>query len=90
VHLGGLNGLLRYWDGSLDPVRKSIKDIKGYPVKSLINVEGSYTAGIGTVSAKTSSVNLKEEPVELREALTDRPVKTRFPEPSDFGVIVVN
>ncbi len=56
VRLGGLSGMLRYWDGSLDPVRKSIKDVKGYPVKSTLSVEGRYTAGVGTASAKTSSV----------------------------------
>ena len=89
VRLGGLNGMLRYWDGSLDPIRKSIKDVKGYPVKSIISVEGHYTAGVGTTSAKTSSVNLKEESSELREALTDKPVKARFPEPSGFGLTVV-
>jgi hypothetical protein len=89
VRLGGLSGMLRYWDGSLDPVRKSIKDVKGYPVKSIMSVEGSYTAGVGTASAKTSSMNLKEESIELREALTDKPVKARFPEPSGFGVTVM-
>lgn len=89
VRLGGLSGMLRYWDGSLDPVRKSIKDVKGYPVKSTLSVEGRYTAGVGTASAKTSSVNLLEESSELREALTDKPVKPRFPEPSGFGITVV-
>lgn len=89
VRLGGLSGLLRYWDGSLDPIRKSIKDVKGFPVKSVIHVEGRYIAGLGTASEKTSSVVLKEETVELREALTDKPVKPRFPEPSGFGVTVV-
>jgi hypothetical protein len=89
VRLGGLSGVLRYWDGSLDPIRKSIKDVKGYPVKSVIHVEGIYTAGVGTASAKTNSANLKDESVELREALTDKPVKSRFPEPSNFGMTVV-
>ncbi|MBA4396310.1 MAG: hypothetical protein C0394_02810 [Syntrophus sp. (in: bacteria)] len=89
ARLGGLSGMLRYWDGSLDPVRKSIKDVKGYPVKSIIRVEGRYTAGIGTASAKTSSVQMEEEFVELREALIDKPIKVRFAEPSGFGVTVV-
>lgn len=89
VRLGGLSGLLRYWDGSLDPIHKSIKDVKGYPVKSIIGVEGRYTANVGTASAKTSSANLKEESAELREALTDKPVKARFAEPSGFGVTIV-
>ncbi|MFH1079741.1 MAG: hypothetical protein V1766_05710 [Pseudomonadota bacterium] len=89
VRLGCLSGMLRYWDGSLDPIRKSIKDVKGYPVKSIISVEGRYTAGVGTASAKTSSGQIREESMELREVLTDKPVKTRFPEPSGFGVTVV-
>jgi len=89
VRLGGLSGILRYWDGSLDPLRKSIKDVKGYPVKSIIHVEGSFTAGVGTGSAKTSSVQLKEEISELREVLTDKPIAARFAEPSGFGVTMV-
>jgi hypothetical protein len=89
VRLGGLSGMLRYWDGSLDPVRKSIKDVKGYPVKSIIRVEGSYTAGAGTASAKTSSVQISEESMDLRDVLTDKPVRARFAEPSGFGVTVV-
>ena len=89
VRLGCLSGMLRYWDGSLDPIHKSIKDVKGYPVKSVILVEGRYTAGIGTASAKTSSGQLKEESMELREVLTDKPVKARFAEPPGFGVTVV-
>lgn len=52
-------------------------------------MEGRYTAGIGTASAKTSSGQLKEESMELREVLTDKPVKARFAEPTDFGVTVV-
>jgi hypothetical protein len=89
VRLGGLGTLLRYWDGSLDPLHKSIKDVRGYPVKSIISVDGRYTAGVGTASTKTSSMHLKDETVELREALTDKPVIARFPEPVGFGVTVV-
>jgi hypothetical protein len=89
VRLGGLSGVLRYWDGSLDPIRKSIMDVKGYPVKSVIHVEGIYTTGVGTATAKSHSANLKEETVELREALTNKPVKPRFPEPPNFGVTIV-
>jgi hypothetical protein len=89
ARLGGLSGVLRYWDGSLDPIRKAIKDVKGYPVRSLLHVEGIYTAGVGTDAAKSTSAILKEESVVLREALTDKPVRPRFPEPSNFGTTVV-
>lgn len=89
VRLGGLSGVLSYWDGSLDPIRKSIKDVSGYPVKTVINVEGRYTIGLGTPKAKTSTANLKEESVLLKEVVTDRPVKPRFAEPSGFGVTIV-
>jgi hypothetical protein len=89
VRLGGLSGVLRYWDGSLGPVSKSIKNVKGYPVKSLLRVDGHYTAGVGTASAKTHSAVLKEESIELRQVQTEKPIKDRFAEPSDFGVLVV-
>lgn len=89
ARLGGLGVLLRYWDGSLDPIRKSIKDIKGYPVKSIINVEGQYTTNVGTAAAKTSSAQLKEESVELKQTITSPLDQAPFMEPSDFGVIIV-
>jgi len=89
LRLGNLSELLGYWDGSLDPIRNSLKGVKGYPVKSVITVEGLYTAGIGTDSAKTNTMQLKEESVELRKVSTERLHKDRFTAPSEFGVTVV-
>ena len=34
LRLGNLSELLGYWDGSLDPIRNSLKGVNGYPVKS--------------------------------------------------------
>ncbi len=79
VRLGGLSGMLRYWDGSLDPIRKSIKDVKGYPVKSIISVEGRYTAGVGTASAKTSTVQLKEESMDAPGGFDGQTGQIPFP-----------
>jgi len=89
LRLGNLSELLGYWDGSLDPIRDSLKGVKGYPVKSIIIVEGRYTAGVGTDSAKTNTMQLKEESVELKKVSTERLHKDRFTAPSDFGVTMV-
>jgi hypothetical protein len=89
MRLGNLSILLAYWEGSLDPIRDSLKDIKGYPVKSITTVEGRFTAGMDTASAKTISKQLKEESVELKEVSTARMGKDRFAVPSDFGVTIV-
>jgi hypothetical protein len=89
LRLGNLSVLLGYWEGSLDPIRDSLKGVKGYPVKSVITVEGHYTASVGTDSAKTNTMQLKEESVELRKVLTGTLDKTRFMAPSEFGVTVV-
>jgi hypothetical protein len=89
LRVGNLSELLGYWEGSLDPIRDSLKGVKGYPVKSVITVEGHYTAGVGTASAKTNTMQLKEESVELKKVSTERLSKDRFTAPSDFGVTMV-
>lgn len=89
MRLGNLSILLGYWNGSLDPIRDSLKDIKGYPVKSITTVEGRFTTGMDTASPKTISKRLKEESVELKKVSTERMGKDRFAVPSDFGVTVV-
>ena len=89
MRLGNLSILLGYWNGSLDPIRNSLKDVKGYPVKSITTVEGRFTAGTDTASPKTTSLQMKEESVELKEVSTARMDKDRFAVPSDFGVTVV-
>jgi len=89
LRLGNLSVLLGYWDGSLDSIRDSLKEVKGYPVKSITTIEGRYTAGVGTDSAKTNTMQLKEESVELIKVSTDRLHKDRLTAPSEFGVTVV-
>lgn len=89
LRLGNLSILLAYWNGSLDPIRNSLKDVKGYPVKSITVVEGRFTAGVDTDSPKTSTMQLKEESLELTKVSTEKLDKTRFTVPPDFGVTVV-
>jgi hypothetical protein len=89
LRVGNLSVLLGYWDGSLDSIRGSLKEVKGYPVKIITNVEGRYTAGIDTDSPKTSTMQLKEESVELKKVSAERLHKDRFTAPSEFGVTVV-
>jgi hypothetical protein len=88
LRAGNMSVLLGYWDGSLDPIRDSLKGVKGYPVKSITTVEGHYTAGVGTDSAKTNTMQLKEESVELKKVSTERLPQNRFTAPSEFGVTV--
>jgi hypothetical protein len=66
-----------------------LKDIKGYPVKSITTVEGRFTEGTNTASPKIFSKQLKEESVELKQISTERIGKDRFAVPSDFGVTIV-
>jgi len=89
LRVGNLSVLLGYWDGSLDSIRGSLKEVKGYPVKIITNVEGRYTAGIDKDSPKISTMQLKEESVELIKVSTDRLQQDRFTAPSDFGVTMV-
>jgi hypothetical protein len=89
LRVGNLSVLLGYWDGSLDSIRGSLKEVKGYPVKIITNVEGRYTAGIDTNSPKTNIMQLKEESVELKKVSTDRLPQDKFTVPSEFGVTVV-
>lgn len=89
ARLGNLGGVLMLWEGSLDPIRKSLKEIKGYPVKSITTVDGYYTAGTDTSSPKTSSMKLKEELVELKNVFTEKLDEAWLAVPSDFGVTVV-
>jgi hypothetical protein len=67
LRLGNLSILLGHWNGSLDPIRDALKDIKGYPVKSITTVEGRFTEGTDTASPKIFSKQLKEEVVELKQ-----------------------
>jgi hypothetical protein len=89
LRLGNLSILLGYWNGSLDPIRNSLKDIKGYPVKSITTVEGRFTEGTDTASPKIFSKRLKEESVELKKVSMERMGKERFAVPSDFGLTIV-
>jgi len=89
LRVGNLSILLAYWNGSLDPIRNSLKDIKGYPVKSITTVEGRFTEGTDTASPKIFSKQLKEESIELVKVSTARLVPDSFAVPSDFGVTIV-
>jgi hypothetical protein len=89
LRAGNMSVLLGYWDGSLDSIRNSLKEVKGYPVKSITTVEGLYTAGIDTDSPKTNTMQLKEESVELKKVSAERLHEDRFTAPSEFGVTVV-
>lgn len=81
--LGNLSFLLRYWNGSLDPVREHLKNVRGYPVRSLLTVEARYTTGTDTDSPKTVSKQIKEELIRLKKVDLNKLDKKRFM-PSEF------
>jgi hypothetical protein len=85
--LGCLSFLLRYWQGSLDPVRERLNQVKGYPVKRILTVEGQYIKDVGTDSSKTHSFQIKEEFMQLREVLLEKLDESRFNPPADFRVV---
>ena len=88
ARLGSLNFLLRYWKGSLDPIRESLNDIRGYSVKSILTVDGQYIKDRNTDSPKLHSFQVKKESVQLREIFLGKIDKTRFEEPAGFKVVI--
>jgi hypothetical protein len=85
--LGCLSFLLQYWQGSLEPVRARLNAVAGYPVKSILTVEGQYIKDIGTDSSKTHSFQIKEETMLLREVLLEKLDESRFNPPAGFRVV---
>ena len=66
--LGQLNFLLRYWQGSLDPIRESLMQIKGYPVQNDFSVEAQYVKNTNSPTPAVISKMIKKERMTLSEA----------------------
>ncbi len=88
TRLGNLTFFLRYWHGSLKPISRSLELVRGYPVKSVLTVDGQYTKEVSTDSPKIHSFQIKKESMQLREILPNRLEQSRFREPADFKVVI--
>ena len=66
--LGQLNFLLRYWQGPLEPIRKSLAQIKGYPVQNDFSVQAQYVKNTDTPNPAVISKTIKKERMTLGEA----------------------
>ncbi len=82
--LGSLSFLLRYWSGSLDPIRRHLHNARGYPVRSLLTVEARYITGTDTDSPKVISKQIKEEFMHLKDVNLNKLDKKRFMAPPEF------
>ncbi|MBF0389421.1 MAG: hypothetical protein HQK71_04875 [Desulfamplus sp.] len=88
--MGVLNFLLRYWDGPIDTIVHQIKDIKGFPVKSIVSVEAIYISNTNSDSGKTISKNIKNETMVLKDAqIMSRLDMSRFEENIPMRIVTV-
>ena len=85
--LGPLTYLLRYWNGSLAPIRDKLEKISGYAVKTKLTVTAVYTTHIDTDTPKTIRKIIKEETVNLNRVSHEPPPEDLIAEPAQFEVI---
>lgn len=65
--LGMLNVLLRYWDGPLDSILEPLKDVRGYPVQSIVSIMATYIKNTDSDSPETISKEIKKETMTLTQ-----------------------
>lgn len=87
--LGNLAFLLRYWKGSLDPVREKLAETRGFPVKSEVTVEAHYITETDSLQPRTIIRQIKAETKQLREIRQGDDVLDFFKSFPDFAEIVV-
>jgi hypothetical protein len=87
--LGPLTYLLRYWNGSLEPIRGRLKDVTGYPVKTETVVTAHYTTDPGTDAATTIQKVLKKESALLSRVSSEMQDPGQFQIPDNFETIPV-
>ena len=88
--LGSLSFILRYWPGSLEPVRELVERARGVFVKSLLTVDAEYTSGVGSASLKTVTRRLKEELIQLRAVESGPLERSAFDAPPQFRTVVLD
>ncbi len=90
ARMGNLNFLLRYWHGSLDPIKDSLEKIKGYPVKNSFIVEAKYIKNIDDKKPEIIKKQIKKETITLKEVkVSDKLDVSGFMETGPFQEVIV-
>ncbi len=84
--LKGLNSILQYWEGSLDPIRDQLSASEGIPVKSVTSVEALYTKHVGTPKSETIRKRIKTETL-LLNSVQDSAAGADFDYPEAFQLV---
>lgn len=87
--LGSLSFILRYWPGSLEPVREFVERGRGVFVKSILTVDAEYTTGVDSPASKTVTKRLKEETIQLKAVETGPLDRSVFEAPAQFKTVVL-
>ncbi|MEA1968172.1 MAG: hypothetical protein U9N77_08130 [Thermodesulfobacteriota bacterium] len=89
--LGTLTYILRYWQGSLAPIREKLERVEGYPVKSIISITGAYIENIDSDAPKENTLEIKKEIMILADVNLDKIDINRFNPDAEtpFGEITV-
>lgn len=89
LRLGNMSYLLQYWDEPLDEIRKSLENVKGYPVKGTLTVEAKYIIKPESSDPAISSMQVKKEAMILQRVEVTPLDEAFFTEPPGFGSIEV-
>ncbi|MCF8054423.1 MAG: hypothetical protein K9K75_04300 [Deltaproteobacteria bacterium] len=68
--LGALSPILRYWEGTLNPIRSELAKVQGFPIKTTIDVTVYYITETNTANPKKSSMLVRSETHTIREIKT--------------------
>ncbi|MCP4747380.1 MAG: hypothetical protein GY874_14755 [Desulfobacteraceae bacterium] len=85
--LGPLTCLLRYWEGSLDPIRSVLQSVSGYTVKTDFLARARYITRKKDGKPKTIEKTIKKETMHLREIKSAQVDQSLFADPEGFEVI---
>lgn len=87
--LGNLNFILRYWKGSLEPIKELLAQAKGFRVKSILTVDAQYITQKDSLTPKLITKRLKDETIQLRDIRQERTDQSLFQLPDHFSIVTV-
>ena len=76
--LGNLTYILRYWQDSLAPISEKLERVKGYPVKSVVSIIGTYIEDIDSDTPKENTLEIKKETMILADVNLEKIDISRF------------
>ena len=88
VRFGVLENLINYLQGSLEPIKKHIKNLKGYPIKKETEIIAIYTTNMNTSISKTTKTQISKTTMILKQAIKNKINLSRFMPNSSFITIV--